>query len=322
MEPPSKPRIQLWLELETRCNLKCRFCYNYWKDGSAPEPATRSTDETLAALSEILAKTDCDYVAFSGGEPLLRPDLIQLIEFVHSRRVPCILTTNGVLLTRPRIVALRNAGIRTFQIPLHSHIAAVHDKLSGGVCWEKSLSAMANVQSYGSHVVPVFVATRLNLSHLPRVVRIAGELGLRKLIFNRFIPTGLGAIHKHEIGTPSDSELAPVLDEADAVATRYGIEIHLGVPVEVPPETSRSWRSVQLASCPVRSGQRRWTMGSDLTLRRCNHSPVSSSNIDRIVRERLEAEDELAASGIIRGCQFLTPERYVQISVVRANYLH
>ena len=286
---------------------------------SASEPSRRSTEDTVAALADILAKTECQYVAFSGGEPLLRRDLIQLISFVHGQGVPGILTTNGVLLTSSRILMLMEAGIETFQIPLHSNHAGIHDELSGGICWEKSLTAMVNVQSCGGHAVPVFVGTNLNLTHLPSVVRIAGELGLRRLIFNRLIPTGLGAIYKSVIGVPSECELVPVLDEADAVAAKYQMELHLGVPVEVSPEVSRSWRSVQLASCPVRSGQQRWTMGADLTLRRCNHSPMSTSSIDEIVRERLTGEDEAAAAGVIRPCQFLRPERYVQISVAKAN---
>lgn len=319
MRPASKPSIQLWLELETRCNLKCRFCYNYWKDGSASEPSARSTEDTLTALADIVAKTECQYVAFSGGEPLLRPDLLQLISFVRSQGIPGILTTNGVLLTRSKILMLMEAGIETFQIPLHSHDARIHDELSGGICWEKSLTAIVNVQSCGSHVVPVFVGTNLNLTDLPRVVRIAGELGLRKLIFNRFIPTGLGAVYKSIIGVPSECELVPVLDEANAVAAKYHMAIQLGVPVEVSPEVSRSWGSVEMASCPVRSGQQRWTMSSDLTLRRCNHSPRSTSSIDEIVRERLKGQDEASAAGVIRPCQFLHPERYVQISVARRN---
>jgi MoaA/NifB/PqqE/SkfB family radical SAM enzyme len=308
-----KARIHLWLELETRCNLGCLFCYNYWKDGSVAEPPARSTEDTLAALRDVLAKTECRSVAFSGGEPLLRPDLLQLIAFVRSHGVPGILTTNGTLLSRPKILQLMEAGIATFQIPLHSHRSSVHDHLSGGACWEKSLRAIVNVQACGGHVVAVFVATNLNLPDLPNVVRIAGELGMRRLIFNRFIPTGLGTIYRNDIGVPGESELVRVLDLADPIGAQYRLEIHLGVPVEVPPDVSRRWRSVQLASCPVRFGQSRWTMGSDLTLRRCNHSPVTVNGIDEIVWERLAAHDE--DGGTIRPCQFLKPERYVQISI-------
>jgi MoaA/NifB/PqqE/SkfB family radical SAM enzyme len=313
MGPAAKARIQLWLELETRCNLGCLFCYNYWKDGSAAEPAARSTEDTLAALADVLTKTECESVAFSGGEPLLRPDLLQLISFVRSHGVPGILTTNGTLLSRPKILQLMEAGIATFQIPLHSHRPSVHDQLSGAACWEKSLRAIVNVQACGAHVVAVFVATSLNVPDLPDVVRIAGELGLRRLIFNRFIPTGLGTIHRNLIGVPTESELVRVLDVADRLGAQYRLEIHLGVPVEVPPDVSRWWSSVQLASCPVRFGQSRWTMGSDLTLRRCNHSPVTVTGIDEIVRERLAAPHE--DGGTIRACQFLKPERYVQISI-------
>ena len=62
-------RVELWLELETRCNLRCPFCFNHWKDGTSAPPVALATDELLESLAELMTWVECESVALSGGEP-------------------------------------------------------------------------------------------------------------------------------------------------------------------------------------------------------------------------------------------------------------
>jgi MoaA/NifB/PqqE/SkfB family radical SAM enzyme len=312
----SKPSIELWLELETRCNLACKFCYNFWKDGSAPAPQLKSTLETAEALRALLEQLDVTQVAFSGGEPLLRPDLLELIELVHSYDVPAILTTNGTLLTRQRIQALSRSGIASFQIPIHSHLSEVHDYLSAVPSWHKALAAMIRVYENGLPLVPIFVATCLNIDHFPAVIRMLGQLDVTQIIFNRFIPTGLGTLFKQDVGVPDDKQIIEVLSASDEVVGAFGSRVLLGTPVEVPRSMLPTWRNIDLASCPVEAGQRRWTLSPDLTLRRCNQSganigSVLDGGIEVLIRELQmpRARRETA----VRPCSFLAPKRLVTI---------
>ena len=150
-----KPWVELWLELETRCNLKCPFCYNYWKSGSLPEPSRASRAATVAGLQRILASVDCRKVAVSGGEPLLRSDLLELLSAIREFHVPMVLTTNGVLLSAKRLQDLMDAGIAHFQVPLHSHQPATHDLLSGVQCWDQSSSHLASPRARSRHYTRV-----------------------------------------------------------------------------------------------------------------------------------------------------------------------
>jgi MoaA/NifB/PqqE/SkfB family radical SAM enzyme len=312
----SKPSVELWLELETRCNLACKFCYNYWKDGSASEPERRSSHETISALRTLFESVQCTQIAFSGGEPLLRSDLMELILLAHSYAIPAILTTNGVLLTTDRICDLISAGVETFQIPLHSHLENVHDDLSGGRSWRSSLAAMIRVRESGSSLAPVFVATNRNIGHFPHVVRMLNHIGVSRIIFNRFIPTGLGALFREQIGVPADEDLIQILTEADQVARGRGIRIHLGTPVQVSRRRFSNWTNVELASCPVQVGQQRWTISADLNIRRCNQSAANIGNllgdgIDRLLAElRVPARND---AGEVRSCRILAQEPLVQI---------
>src|SRR5262245_58384113 len=91
--------VELWFELETRCNLSCPFCYNYWKYDRAGPPARVATERLVAGLNQLLDRMPCDRVAISGGEPLLHDDLFDILAVFQDRGVPMTLATNGVLLT-------------------------------------------------------------------------------------------------------------------------------------------------------------------------------------------------------------------------------
>lgn len=311
----SKPSVELWLELETSCNLACKFCYNYWKDGSAAKPRGRPSRETSDALRMLFDSVQCTQVAFSGGEPLLRPDLVELIRLARSYVIPVVLTTNGILLSEARLSELIEAGVGTFQIPLHSHHEDVHDDLSGGRSWRSSLAAMIRVRQSGSSLAPVFVGTKRNAAHFPAVVSLLSQLGVRRVIFNRFIPTGLGSIFREEIGVPADADLVPILSKADRVAQACGMRIQLGTPVQAPRDSS-TWSNIELSSCPVEYGQRRWTVAADLTIRRCNQSAANIGSIVGGGLDRLLAEVRSPATHSgreVRSCGILTSNPLVQI---------
>src|SRR3989442_451175 len=82
-----------------------------------------------------------------------------------------------------------------------------------------------------------------NLPGFPGVVAAWDSLGLVEVVFNRFVPSGLGSIYRETIGVPSDEELLPVLTEGDRQAARYGIAIQLGVPIAVPPSLRSQWQN-------------------------------------------------------------------------------
>src|SRR5262245_37650983 len=95
-----------------RCNLACTYC-NEFDDHSKPV----LTDELLRRIDK-LAQLGTGIVTFSGGEPLLHPDLDVLIERIRARGMIATLITNGYLLTRDRIGQLNRAGLDHLQISI------------------------------------------------------------------------------------------------------------------------------------------------------------------------------------------------------------
>ncbi|HLJ50979.1 MAG TPA: radical SAM protein [Bryobacteraceae bacterium] len=95
-----------------RCNLSCTYC-NEYDDYSKPVPR-----DTMIHRLDRLADLGTTIITFSGGEPLLHPDLDELIAHIRSRKVIAGLITNGYLLTADRVKRLNQAGLDHMQISI------------------------------------------------------------------------------------------------------------------------------------------------------------------------------------------------------------
>lgn len=304
----ARPEIEIWFEAETRCNLACKFCFNYWKDGNSSAPKRITGEKTLEALALVFQEFTCSKMTISGGEPLLREDLLDIVRFCSCRGASVVLASNGTLLTPERIGSLTGAGVATFEISVHSVDARTHDDLSGKACWEEAIAAIFQLRAAGANVVPVFVATHRNVAHFPVVVKMLCRIGIRHFIFNRFVPTGLGLLHRDYLGVPDAPELIRCLVDADELAQACGATIHLGNPIELTPRDRERLSSVRFTSCPVTAGQKRWTLDVAGNLRRCNQSGISIGNvfsggIELVKRELCQAEPHNTAQ--TRPCKIL-----------------
>jgi MoaA/NifB/PqqE/SkfB family radical SAM enzyme len=310
-------KIEIWFELETRCNLKCKFCYNYWKNGKFIEPKRLGASELIRGFRNLLEVVDCNQVAISGGEPLLRKDIIEIIQFFREMNIPMILTTNGLLLNKSKIALFKKSDIQTFQIPLHSMDAGIHDFLSGNECFFETIETILNLLENNCHVIPVFVATKINLNHFLNVLKSCSHMGISEIIFNRFIPSGFGEVNQHILGCPSDQELSEVLEKCYEFAKKSSIVIHLGVPILLLESFNLMQDYIKPASCPVRLAQTRWTIDSSCNIRRCNHSHQNVGNLlsdgaDVILKE-LSMQHE--CSNQFHSCQFIETEKTFAVPI-------
>jgi MoaA/NifB/PqqE/SkfB family radical SAM enzyme len=271
--------ISLWLEVESRCNLACRFCYNFWRPQPEGYPEQLSTEQLLRGLTSLLDQFECRRVAISGGEPLLRTDLEEIVAFFKRRQVQVILTTNGALLSDDKVDALRDCGVDIVQVSLHSSKASEHDWLSSGDAFRAAVLGLMRVRERGVGVAAVFVATSRNLWQFPDTLQLLADIDVRTIIFNRFIVSGLGISNRDKLGVPEDAAVLQMLRAAQSVAETHGQTIVMGTPVMTDPATRHILPSARFGSCPVRRRQTRWTIGVDGAIRRCNHSPVAVGNI-------------------------------------------
>ncbi|MFC1529591.1 radical SAM protein [Gemmatimonadota bacterium] len=103
-----------WIEVTDSCNLACPACYRHQWGGH------RDLDELKEEILLCHSITNCDYIRIAGGEPLIYPWIIEVVEFITSQGLKPVLLTNGVELTRELAVELKRAGLAQFNIHVDS----------------------------------------------------------------------------------------------------------------------------------------------------------------------------------------------------------
>ena len=126
-----KKPVVVW-NITKQCNLKCLHCYAKATASAAPDELGHA--EGLALLRD-LKEFGVPVVLFSGGEPLMRPDLPELVAFTVAQGMRAVISTNGTLIDRERARQLRDLGLSYVGISLDG-TAATHDRFRGtrGLC--------------------------------------------------------------------------------------------------------------------------------------------------------------------------------------------
>ncbi|WP_371373057.1 putative heme d1 biosynthesis radical SAM protein NirJ2 [Sporomusa aerivorans] len=128
------------------CNINCMHCY---RDAGGKAAGELDTGEGKKLLTEI-AEAGFKIVILSGGEPLLRSDVYELIAYARSLKLRPVLGTNGMLITPEVAVRLKDAGLACAGISLDSRDKAKHDRFRGAAgIWEQTLQGMAACQQAG-----------------------------------------------------------------------------------------------------------------------------------------------------------------------------
>ncbi|MEW5954339.1 MAG: putative heme d1 biosynthesis radical SAM protein NirJ2 [Bacillota bacterium] len=128
------------------CNLYCEHCY---RDAGARAEDELSTEEGRQLIDEI-ALAGFKIMIFSGGEPLLRDDLLELVAYARDKGLRPVFGTNGTLLTGNLAVKLKAAGAMAMGISLDSVDSAKHDRFrSSPGSWQAAVDGMAACREAG-----------------------------------------------------------------------------------------------------------------------------------------------------------------------------
>lgn len=270
------------LELTQRCNNACQHCYTAW---GAPALAYRQRSRgelPTAAMKEIISKlheeASPQVIGISGGEPLMREDLPELLAFIRQRGIAPYLITNGTLLT-PEIAKAIKENKSSCEITLLSIRPEIHDALAGRRgARDEAIHGIANLVVAGAQPVAVFVATRLNYMDLYRTAELAITLGAAAVSYNRL---NLGAYNLPMADRllPTPEMIRENLDMLDALAEKYGVPVTIGVVIEPCVVDCRKYERLQFGFCPLGGEGSYFTIDPQGYIRICNHSPTILGNI-------------------------------------------
>ena len=172
------PPLWLLAELTYRCPLHCVFCYNPTDYATRAEEL--STAEWLRVLREGRA-LGAVQLGLSGGEPLLRDDLEEIVAEARRLGYYSNLLTSGVGLTAERAAALRAAGLDHVQLSFQDSTREMNDFLSHTRTFELKQRVAGIIRAQGWPMVMNVVLHRLNIDHVDRIIGMADELGAEYL---------------------------------------------------------------------------------------------------------------------------------------------
>jgi radical SAM protein with 4Fe4S-binding SPASM domain len=172
-----------------RCNLLCSHCYT----SSTDRPAHGElTDDEWKAVAEDLAAFGAPVVLFSGGEPLMRENIYELMRHTASLGVQPVLSSNGTLLTDEVVSRLADAGVSRVGVSLDG-LEATNDRFRGKTgAFRDALEGIRRCQSAGFRVSVRFTLTRHNVGELDGIFALVEREGIPRLCIYQLAYAGRG----------------------------------------------------------------------------------------------------------------------------------
>jgi Fe-coproporphyrin III synthase len=189
-----KKPVVVW-NVTRRCNLKCVHCYAHARDEAFPDEL--STSEGKKVLDD-LAGFGCPVVLFSGGEPLVRPDLMELASYAVNKGMRAVISTNGTLITSALAHQLKTIGLSYVGISLDG-MEEVNDRFRGVKgAFAKALDGIAACQEAGIKVGLRFTMNRINAGEIPALFDLLEEREIPRVCFYHLVYAGRGSKLVHE----------------------------------------------------------------------------------------------------------------------------
>lgn len=198
------PKWIAW-EITRRCNLRCVHCRSSSELEVAGHPDF-PTSEAFRVIDDIISYAR-PVVVLSGGEPLVRQDVFEIARYGTDKGLRMCLATNGTPVTREICEKIRESGIRIVSLSLDGSVDSVHDDFrSQEGAFAGTINAAHLFREHGIEFIINSSFTRRNQEEIPKVYRLAKELGATAWYMFMIVPTGRGEEMMQELISKEDYE--------------------------------------------------------------------------------------------------------------------
>jgi radical SAM protein with 4Fe4S-binding SPASM domain len=184
---PRYPYHMVW-HVTNLCNVNCIHCSS---NSKFKLPGELSHDEGINLLSQLHDVGVLD-LSLSGGEPLLRDDIFEVIRHARKMNMNVGLGSSGSTITEENIVEMKKAGISRVQISLDG-LPNTHDKFRGFVgMYDMAINAIKMLVSYKIPTKVCFTASKLNYMDMEKIIETISKMGVVTFNLSQYIPVGRG----------------------------------------------------------------------------------------------------------------------------------
>ncbi len=198
------PKWIAW-EITRRCNLRCVHC----RSSSSLEVEAHpdfSIEEAFRIIDDIAGYAK-PVIVLSGGEPLLRKDVFQIARYGTDKGLRMCMATNGTLVSDEVCEKIRDSGIRIVSLSLDGSEETVHDNFRGHKgAFAGAINAARLFRKHGIEFIVNSSFTKRNQEEIPKVYKLAKEIGATAWYLFMIVPTGRGEEIMNELISKEDYE--------------------------------------------------------------------------------------------------------------------
>ena len=198
------PKWIAW-EITRRCNLKCIHCRSSSEIEVKDHPDF-STQEAFRIIDDIISYAN-PVIVLSGGEPLLRKDVFEVARYGTEKGLRMCLATNGTLVDDKICEKIKDSGIKIVSLSLDGSEETVHDNFRNQKgAFAGTINAAQLFQKHGIEFIINSSFTKRNQEDIPRIYKLAKELGATAWYMFMIVPTGRGEEIMNELISKEDYE--------------------------------------------------------------------------------------------------------------------
>jgi radical SAM protein with 4Fe4S-binding SPASM domain len=219
-EQPQLPALKgIYLHVTNRCNLRCRHCYV-----AGMGVGELLSLEAILRLIDQLVQIGCDTVILTGGEPLLRNDIKQILGYA-ARKLKTILATNGTLIDEDMAEFLSSLGV-CVQVSLDGVSRSTHEAIRGEGTFERTIRAIELLLAHdmGKYLALSISITKPNLAEVSEMIEFAVQSGISQLNAHPVVAQGNALLNWDQIN-PTPDEYAKLFDELYPLILRHRDEL-------------------------------------------------------------------------------------------------
>lgn len=179
----------VYFEVTTRYNLKCIHCYN--------SSGEYIQDLSLSCFSKVINElTDIQQISISGGEPLMHPNIFEMLDYATQKNIQVLLLTNGTLLDDCIVSKILNKNIK-IQISLDGATERSHDRVRGDGSFEMLIAGVELLRKYKVNFIINSVVTEHNYCEVDEMKAFANQIGAENIRFSPLQIKGRALSHSY-----------------------------------------------------------------------------------------------------------------------------
>ena len=181
---------EVMIEVEPRCNFNCQFCFNQISFAQKGRDIKSFSTDYVKKIIDGLAKAKVKIIRFTGGEPLLRKDIFQLLKYAKNKGLEVRLNTNASLINQRTSKKLKGI-VDNVLIPFESYNDKKESKITG--CAHSLKKKIKAIELLKKEEIPLIrvgtVATKENILNFDKIAQLISQLSLDEWELYRPIPT-------------------------------------------------------------------------------------------------------------------------------------